>query len=107
MVACKSPCLHNIVDVGPPLPDVLVKPIEARWSAYQIDTKDGKQLMGLITGETSEAVTLTMMGGLKEVVQRSNIKTMKSLDRSLMPLGLEAGINKEQMSDLLAFLLGR
>ena len=60
-----------------------------------------------VTGETSEAVTLTLMGGVKEVVQRSNIKAMKSLDRSLMPLGLEAGINKEQMADLLAFLLGR
>jgi hypothetical protein len=32
---------------------------------------------------------------------------MKSLDRSLMPLGLEAAINQEQMSDLLAFLLGK
>jgi putative heme-binding domain-containing protein len=80
---------------------------EARWCAYEIDTKDGKQLMGLVTGETSEAVTLTMMGGLKEIVQRSNIKEMKSLDRSLMPVGVEAGINKEQMSDLLAFLLGK
>ena len=108
-------------DVGPSLADIKVKPVEgllsdildpnrmfeARWSAYQIDTKDGKVLMGLVTGETTEAVTLTMMGGVKEIVQRSNIKTMKSLDRSLMPLGLEAGINKEQMSDLLAFLLGR
>lgn len=108
-------------DVGPPLADVRAKPIEgllsdildpnrmfeARWSAYQIDTKDNKQLMGLVTGETSEAVTLTMMGGVKEIVQRSNIKAMKALDRSLMPVGLEAGISKEQMSDLLAFLLGR
>jgi len=108
-------------DVGPPLADIKAKPVEgllsdildpnrmfeARWSAYQIDTKDGKQLMGLVTGETSEAVTLTMMGGLKEIVQRSNIKEMKSLDRSLMPVGVEAGINQEQMSDLLAFLLGR
>jgi putative heme-binding domain-containing protein len=108
-------------DVGPPLADVKAKPpegllsdildpnrmFEARWCAYEIDTKDNKQLMGLVTGETSEAVTLTMMGGVKEIVQRSNIKTMKSLDRSLMPVGVETGISKEQMSDLLAFLLGR
>ena len=119
-VAC-----HKIGDigqeVGPPLADVKAKPpegllsdildpnrmFEARWCAYEIDTKDGKQLSGLVTGETTEAVTLTMMGGLKEIVQRSNIKEMKSLDRSLMPVGLEATINKEQMADLLAFLLGR
>lgn len=109
------------VEVGPPLADVKAKPpegllsdildpnrmFEARWCAYEVDTKDGKQLMGLVTGETTEAVQLTMMGGLKEMIQRSNIKEMKSLDRSLMPVGLEAGINQEQMSDLLAFLLGR
>ena len=80
---------------------------EARWSAYQIDTKDNRILSGLITGETTDSVQLTMMGGVKENIQRSNIKEMKSLDRSLMPVGLEAGITKEQMSDLLAFLLGR
>ncbi len=109
------------MEVGPPLSDVKVKPpeallsdildpnrmFEARWCAYQIDTKDGRILSGLITGETPESVQLTMMGGLKEMIQRSAIKEMKSLDRSLMPVGLEAGINKEQMSDLLAFLLGR
>ncbi|MBX7211080.1 MAG: DUF1080 domain-containing protein, partial [Verrucomicrobiaceae bacterium] len=52
-------------DVGPPLADIKVKPVEgllsdildpnrmfeARWCAYEIDTKDGKQLMGLVTGE--------------------------------------------------------
>ncbi|CAN5904922.1 hypothetical protein BH11VER1_BH11VER1_06860 [soil metagenome] len=109
------------VDVGPPLSDVKVKPpeallsdildpnrmFEARWSAYQIDTKDGRTMSGLITSENSDSVTLTMMGGVKESIQRSAIKEMKSLDRSLMPPGLEAAITKEQMADLLAFLLGR
>jgi len=109
------------MEVGPSLSDVKVKPpeallsdildpnrmFEARWSAYQIDTQDGRSLSGLITAETSDAVVLTMMGGLKETIQRSAIKELKSLDRSLMPPGLEAGITKEQMSDLLAFLLGR
>ncbi|HEY1050583.1 MAG TPA: PVC-type heme-binding CxxCH protein [Prosthecobacter sp.] len=109
------------VDVGPPLSDVKVKPpeallsdildpnrmFEARWSAYQIDTKDGRTLSGLVQSETSDAVVLAMMGGAKETIQRSAIKEMKSLDRSLMPPGLEAAINKEQMADLIAFLLGK
>lgn len=109
------------VDVGPPLSDVKVKPpeallsdildpnrmFEARWSAYQIDTKDGRTLSGLIQSETPDAVVLAMMGGAKETISRSVIKEMKSLDRTLMPDGLEAAITKEQMSDLLAFLLGK
>ena len=109
------------VDVGPPLSDVKVKPpegllsdildpnrmFEARWSAYQIDTKDGRSLSGLIQSETSDSVVLAMMGGAKETLSRDAIKEMKSLDRTLMPVGLEAAITKEQMADLLAFLLGK
>lgn len=109
------------VDVGPPLSDVKVKPpeallsdildpnrmFEARWSAYQIDTKDGRVLSGLIQSETPDAIVLAMMGGMKETISRSAIKEMKSLDRTLMPDGLEAAITKEQMSDLIAFLLGK
>ena len=109
------------VDVGPPLSDVKVKPpeallsdildpnrmFEARWSAYQIDLKDGRVLSGLVQSEAGDTIVLAMMGGAKETIQRSAIKEMKSLDRSLMPPGLEAAINPEQMADLLAFLLGK
>jgi putative membrane-bound dehydrogenase-like protein len=109
------------VDVGPPLSDVKVKPpegllsdildpnrmFEARWSAYAIETKDGRTLSGLIQNETSDNIVLAMMGGAKETISRSAIKEMKSLDRTLMPDGLEAAISKEQMSDLIAFLLGK
>ena len=109
------------VDVGPPLSDVKVKPpegllsdildpnrmFEARWSAYAVETKDGRTLSGLIQNETSDAIVLAMMGGMKETISRSAIKDMKSLDRTLMPDGLEAAITKEQMSDLIAFLLGK
>jgi putative heme-binding domain-containing protein len=80
---------------------------EARWSAYTVETKDGRSLSGLIQNETSDAVVLAMMGGAKETISRSAIKDMKSLDRTLMPEGLEAAITKDQMSDLIAFLLGK
>lgn len=109
------------VDVGPPLSDVKVKPpeallsdildpnrmFEARWSAYQIDLNDGRTLSGLVQSESGDNIVLAMMGGAKETIQRSTIKEMKALDRSLMPPGLEAAINKEQMADLIAFLLGK
>lgn len=108
------------VDVGPDITDVRIKEkeallsdildpnrmVEARWMAYQIDTKDGRVVAGLIAGETSTEVTVKMAGGITEVVPRANIAKMKSLDASLMPVGLEGGITKEQMADLLAFLKG-
>ena len=108
------------VDVAPDITDVKIKEkeallsdildpnrmVEARWMAYQIDTKDGRAVVGLIAAETSAEVTVKMAGGLADVIPRSNIKSMKCLDQSLMPVGLEAGITKEQMADLLSFLKG-
>ncbi len=108
-------------DVGPSLADLKVKApeallsdildpnrmFEARWCAYQVTTLENRTLAGLISSETAEAVTLTMPGGTKETVSRSDIKEIKSLDSTLMPIGLEAAISPEQMTDLLAFLLGK
>jgi len=108
------------VEVGPDITDVRIKPTEAlltdildpnrivepRFNAYQVDTKDGRPLMGIVAAENSDGVTLKMAGGASEVIPRANIKSMKCLDQSLMPVGLEAGINKQQMADLMAFLKG-
>lgn len=109
------------VEVGPPLSDVKAKPpeallsdildpnrmVEARWCAYTIETKDGRVLSGLVAAEAADSVTLKMMGGLSETIQRSQIAKMTSTDKSLMPPGLEGAISKEQMADLLAFLTGK
>ncbi|MEI7775722.1 MAG: hypothetical protein WCK17_13215, partial [Verrucomicrobiota bacterium] len=105
-------------EVGPSLSDVKVKPpeallsdildpnrmFEARYCAYQVEMRDGRILVGIVSAEASESVTLTLQGGLKEVLPRNAMKEMKSLDRSLMPPGMEALISLEQMPDLLAFL---
>jgi putative membrane-bound dehydrogenase-like protein len=105
-------------EVGPSLSDVKVKPpeallsdildpnrmFEARYCAYQVDMRDGRILVGIVSGETSDSVTLTLQGGLKETLPRSAMREMKSLDRSLMPPGMEALITLEQMPDLLSFL---
>jgi putative heme-binding domain-containing protein len=106
------------VEVGPSLSDVKVKPpeallsdildpnrmFEARFCAYQCEMLDGRILIGIVSAETAESVTLTLQGGSKEVLPRNTMRAMKSLDRSLMPPGMEAIISKEQMPDLLAFL---
>ncbi|MCF6310935.1 MAG: DUF1080 domain-containing protein [Verrucomicrobiales bacterium] len=106
------------VEVGPDITDVKIKPAEAllsdildpnrmveeRWSAYTILVKDGRTLMGLVSNESSDAVTLKMMGGIVETVPRSEIVKMETVGLSLMPVGLEAAISEKQMADLIQFL---
>jgi putative heme-binding domain-containing protein len=77
---------------------------EARYSAYQVETVDGRVMVGLVSAENSDSVTFTLQGGGREVIPRNTMRELKALDRSLMPPGMEAVISVEQMVDLLSFL---
>jgi hypothetical protein len=43
-------------------------------------------------------------GSIERAINRQDIKSLKTLDLSAMPAGLEANINQQQMADLLVFL---
>jgi hypothetical protein len=57
--------LPRVNDVGRTLSDILDpnRMFEARWSAYTIETNDGRTLAGLIQSETTDAIVLAMPGG--------------------------------------------
>lgn len=106
------------VRVGPNLatldnrgPDVLLiaiidpnRDVKPNFIDYEISTKAGDEFSGVIANETATSVTLARAGGGQEVILRSNISTMRSAGISLMPEGLESGINYQQMADLIQFL---
>jgi putative membrane-bound dehydrogenase-like protein len=73
--------------------------------AYTVETKDGKSIYGLIAEETAASLTMKRPDGVTESVLRSNVAKIEGAGVSLMPDGLEAAINPEQMADLIAFLL--
>lgn len=127
LVFQKAACVtcHRIggvgVDVGPPLDDVKIKPAEAlltdildpnraveeRWVSQSVEATDGRILAGLIHGDDAAAITLRMPGGVTLTVPRSEVASLSSSGISLMPVGLEAAITKEEMADLIAFLKKR
>ncbi len=120
----KGTCLicHRIggkgVAVGPDLADVRAKPVaallsdildpnravEERWVAYLVETKQGQILSGLIESEDEASVVLRVPGGLSQTVARSEITKMESTGMSLMPVGLEAALSKEEVADIIGVL---
>jgi putative membrane-bound dehydrogenase-like protein len=104
-------------EVGPDLTDVHHKPaegllsdildpnraMEARWIGWHIETKSGRQFIGLVKEETRDTVTIAAPG-ITESIPRQDIRSMKEQGASLMPVGIEATVNPAQMADLLAFL---
>ena len=64
---------------------------------------DGRALGGMLANESGNSITLLGLDGKEEVIMRSEIKSLVSSGRSLMPDGLEAAINEQAMADLIAF----
>jgi putative membrane-bound dehydrogenase-like protein len=76
------------------------------FTAYTCETKDGRNLVGILTSETPTSVTLRQPGGAEENVLGTEVKTLTALPGSLMPSGLDAAMTPQDFSDLLAFLKG-
>lgn len=80
------------------------KEVAAQYIAYIVNTKDGQTLTGVVAEDNATSLTLKMMAGVSQTIQRSNIKGTLSSGQSLMPEGLEQGMTVQEMADLLTFI---
>ena len=78
--------------------------IEPRFINYEVDTKDGRSLSGVVKGETAGGLTLVQGGGLEETILRTDIAEIKASNVSLMPEGLEQNMSPQDLADLIAYL---
>ena len=78
--------------------------IASGFDTWQAVLNSGETVQGVIAAETPAAITLRANNMQDKTVSRQDIKTLKALNTSLMPGGLEKNIDKQQMSDLMAFL---
>ena len=78
--------------------------IEPKFAAYEVETKDGRSLHGVVKNETATSLSVAQANGLEEKVLRSEIKKLRASTLSLMPEGLEQAIAPQDMADLIAWL---
>lgn len=114
---------HKVVkqghDVGPDLgtiqnqtPEALMlqildpsREVLANYTQYVVALDNGRIVSGLIASETPTSITLKRAENVQETILRQNIGEIIGSGKSLMPDGFEQKINKQQMRDLLTFLL--
>lgn len=80
--------------------------VEDRYTLYTATTQDGRALAGMLAGESGNTITLVGLDGSEQNVLRSELRSLATTGRSLMPDGLESAINEQAMADLVAFLGG-
>lgn len=78
--------------------------VEDRYVLYTGMTQDGRSLAGMMTAEAGNSITLVGLDGAEQSILRSELRSLISTGRSLMPDGLEAAVNEQAMADLVAFL---
>ena len=92
----KETLLHDILD-----PNAAADP---QYIHHRLETHAGMVHLGIVGTETDKAITIKKMGGESVVVNKSDVKSFRSLGSSLMMEGLENSMTTQEMADLLAFL---
>ena len=78
--------------------------VEDKYGQYTVETSNGDIFAGVVEQESDTSVTLVGIGGIRHEALKSNIRSMESSGVSLMPEGLEAGLDSQGMADLIAYL---
>ncbi len=120
----ESAVLGNNLAVGPILEEVVLKhkkdaqailaeilepsrKIDEKYRTVLLALENGTTLNGNIVSE--DETTLTLLTGLPVVkehkIEKSTIEARRSLPLSIMPIGLLSTLNKEQVLDLLAYVI--
>jgi putative membrane-bound dehydrogenase-like protein len=89
--------LKNILD-----PNRFVEP---QYLSYVVTDQRGGLYTGILSEETSTSITLVEGQDLSNTLQRKDIKEIRATGNSLMPEGLEESISKQEMADLISFIL--
>jgi putative heme-binding domain-containing protein len=107
-------------NIGPDLTGMAVRPredlltdildpnksVEGNYRQYQVETKQGQLLTGLMLAETRTAVELLDSEGKKHLVLREDVDRIIATKLSLMPEGFEK-VGEADLVNLLDFLSAR
>ncbi|HEX8294788.1 MAG TPA: PVC-type heme-binding CxxCH protein [Chthoniobacteraceae bacterium] len=80
------------------------KTIALGFEQVILETNAGETLVGALRQETGEAFIIAGGDGQPQVIKKSDVKSKKSLETSLMPPGLTIGLKPAEFADLLAYL---
>ena len=79
--------------------------VDPRYVNYQVRTTAGRTVSGLLAVETPTSLTLRRGEKAEDTILRSQIEEVRATSKSLMPEELEKVITREQIADLLEYLM--
>ena len=108
------------IDFGPALTEIgdklareamyvsIISPSQAisfGYEGFTVKTKKGATLIGYIVSDADNELTMKVPGGAAVSTQKSEIESRVPLSVSLMPSGLVATMTKDELVDLVEYLM--
>jgi putative heme-binding domain-containing protein len=78
--------------------------IREGYVMYQIDTNDGRHIVGKLIGQDGSTYTLQPLAGGPVTIQQAHIKNKTAQSISLMPEGLLDTMKDQEIRDLFAYI---
>lgn len=78
--------------------------VESRFLSYSAVTTEGVQHVGMLRGESGNAITLLGPDGREQTLSRSELELLTASKRSLMPEGLEKDLSAQDLADVISFV---
>jgi putative membrane-bound dehydrogenase-like protein len=81
--------------------------VDPRYVNYQVTTKAGRVVTGLLAVETPASVTLRRADKAEDTILRAQIESIQATRQSLMPEEMERQLSKQDLADVIAYLLSQ
>jgi putative heme-binding domain-containing protein len=101
LAAAKTPGQENMLAS-------IVEPnakVVSGYGTHVATMRDGENVIGVLKAETDSSIVLDQPGRGRTVLPRGNVIGLQVNSWSLMPEGLEQGMDGQGMADLLAYLM--
>ncbi|MCS6851667.1 MAG: HEAT repeat domain-containing protein [Gemmataceae bacterium] len=79
--------------------------VDPRYINYQVTTVAGRSFTGMIAADTATAITLRRAENAEDTILRDQIEVIVATTKSVMPEGLESQLSKQDVADVIAYLL--
>jgi putative membrane-bound dehydrogenase-like protein len=74
------------------------------YETSEIKLKDGSVIMGIVASKTEKSVLVKFPGGATQEYAQDKVQSIKRLEESMMPAGLEDAMSTTELTDLIEYL---
>jgi len=74
------------------------------YEGWEVKFKDGSTLSGIVSSKTETDLQMKFPGGVVQNYKMSDVVSMKKMDSSMMPSGLQEAMSTQELVDLVEYL---